>query len=774
MSEPTYRDPQRPVGERVADLLDRMTLDEKVAQLTSVWLTVDPDRGEVAPAQFATMFGAMVDVDEMLARGVGQITRPLGTAPIEPRAGAAQVNALQRRLIEGTRLGIPAICHEECLTGLMAQGATSFPSPLNFGSTWDPDLIERVATVIRRQMLAVGARQGLGPVADVARDARWGRIEETFGEDPHLVGVMVSAYVRGLQGDDPAHGVIATLKHFAGYSFSEGGRNFGPAHVGPREMNDVFLVPFEMAVKTAGARSVMNAYQEIDGEHPAASRHLLTGVLRDTWGFDGFVVADYGAISFLHLFDGVAEDAVAAAALALNAGLDVELPAPAAYPAGLPDALDRGLVTMAVIDLAVTRVLTAKFDLGLFEQPYVDVDAVALDLPHERDLAAEVARRSITLLANDGTLPLDAPAIERLAVIGPNAAEVMALFGNYSFENHLVSTHYREAKGVIDAPTVLDVALSRLGADRVVHERGCDVMGDDGSGIAAAVDAARGADVAVVVVGDKAGHFKLGTVGEGTDTADLSLPGRQGELVAAVADTGTPTVVVLLNGRPFALGELVPRVAAIVEAWFPGQDGAGAVVDVLFGEANPGGKTTVSFARTAGAMPSFYNHKPLAGGFPEQDAFGFVFPFGHGLSYTQFDYDDLAIAPGEVAVDGAFTVSCTVTNSGDRTGDEVVQLYTRDIVASVTRPVLELKAFRRISLDPGESVHVAFEVHTDLLAFTGLDLQRVVEPGTVEVKIGSSSADLRLEGSVELVGPARRVAPTRHLVAHSTVVGARP
>jgi beta-glucosidase-like glycosyl hydrolase len=769
MSELVYQDPRRPIADRVTDLIERMTLTEKVGQLTSVWLTVDPDRGEVAPAQFAAMFGEMADLDELLASGIGQITRPLGTAPIDPKAGATQINALQRRLVEGTRLGIPAICHEECLTGLMAQGATSFPSPLNFGSTWDPDLIERVAAVIRRQMLAVGARQGLAPVADVARDARWGRIEETIGEDPYLVGVMVSAYVRGLQGDDPTVGVIATLKHFAGYSFSEGGRNFGPTHVGPREMADVFLLPFEMAVKTAGARSVMNAYQEVDGEHPAASRHLLTDVLRDQWGFDGFVVADYGAVSFLHLFDGVAADSVEAAAMALRAGLDVELPAPAAYPFGLPAALDRELITMADIDLAVSRVLTAKFQLGLFEIPYVDAEAVALDLSDERELAGEVARRSITLLANDGTLPLDAASVGSVAVIGPNAHDVMALFGNYSFENHLVSTHYREAAGVIEAPTVLDVLRTRIGVDRVGYARGCNVMGDDRSNLSAAVEAARCADVAIVVLGDKAGHFKLGTVGEGTDTVDLSLPGVQGELLTAIAATGTPTIVVLLNGRPFALGAHVDRVAAIVEAWFPGQDGAGAVVDVLLGDANPAGKTTVSFARSAGAMPQFYNHKPLAPGFPQQDDFGFVFPFGHGLSYTRFDYADLVVEPSRVAVDGAFAVSCVVSNVGDRAGDEIVQLYVRDPVASVTRPVLELKAFRRLPLAPGEAARVEFELHADLLGFTGVDLERIVEPGSVEIRVGSSSADVRLEGSVTLIGATRRVGEDRRLLAATRV-----
>jgi beta-glucosidase-like glycosyl hydrolase len=756
----TYRDPRRPVAERVADLVARMTLDEKVAQLCSIWLMVDPERGEVAPAQFATLFGGDPDPERLLGQGVGEITRPLGTRPVDPTAGAQMVNDLQRRLVEGTRLGIPAICHEECLTGLMAQGATSFPSPLNFGSTWDPDLVEQVGRAIGRQMRAVGAHQGLAPVADVARDPRWGRIEETMGEDPYLVGVMVSAYVRGLQGDAATTGVIATLKHFAAYSFSEGGRNFAPAHVGPRELRDVFFVPFEMAIRTAGAGSVMNSYQEIDGEHPAASRRLLTEILRDELGFDGFVVADYGAVSFLHQFNGVAADAAEAAALALRAGLDVELPAAAAF-LQLPEAIERDLVSETDVDRAVGRVLAAKFRLGLFEQPYVDPDAVDLDTADARALAVEVARRSVTLLANDGILPLDPDRLARVAVVGPNAAEPMALFGNYSFENHLVSTHFHDAAGVVEAVTVRDELRRRLGDGHVVYERGCPVMGHDRSGIAAAAAAAAEADVAVVVVGDKAGHFKLGTVGEGTDTTDLSLPGVQGDLVHEVIATGTPTIVVLLNGRPFALGSMAERAAAIVEAWFPGQGGAGALVDILMGEAEPGGRTTVTFPHTAGAQPVFYNHKPLAAGFPNQDEYGAVFPFGHGLGYTTFDYHDLSIEPATVPTDGAFTVACSVTNTGRRAGDEVVQLYLRDPIASVTRPVLELKGFTRVALEPGTTRRVEFVVSSDVLSFAGPDLGRIVEPGTIEVKVGASSADIRLHGAVELVGETRRVGGDR-------------
>lgn len=784
LSRVPYRDPSLSADERVADLLERMTLEEKVAQLFAVWLRPPEDAGEDGPCGGWTAHDE--PVAELLRHGVGQLTRPFGTRPIEPERGARALNELQRHLVENTRLGIPAIAHEESLTGLMTQGATQFPAPLNYGSSWDPELVERVGAVIRRQMRALGLHQALAPVADVIRDARWGRVEECVSEDPYLTGLVVSAYVRGLQGDDLARGVVATLKHFCAYSGSEGGRNFGPAHLGPRELADVFLIPFEMAVKLAGAKSVMNSYQEIDGEPPAASRRLLSEILRECWGFDGIVVADYFAVNMLHQLHRVAEGPTEAAAAALSAGLDVELPRPQCFREGLPEALARGLVDEAAIDRAVQRVLRLKFALGLFESPYVDAGAAALDLPEERELARRVAEKSITLLANDGVLPLDPQAV-RLALIGPNADDPMALFGNYSFYSHVAALFE-------DAPpprveTVLDVIRARLGAERVSYAQGCAILsprsklevknaqpgglpdlggGDerlswDESGFAAAVAAASKADVAIVVVGDRAGFMRRGTVGEGTDAADLSLPGLQEGLLEAVLDTGTPTVVVLLNGRPPAIPRIAERAAAIVEAWFPGQAGAGAIADALFGDLNPGGKTTVTFSRGAGVQPCFYNHHALARGMPPLPAYEPVFAFGHGLSYTRFEYSQLAIEPAEIPVDGALRIACAVRNVGDRAGDEVVQLYLRDAVASVVRPVRELKGFRRISLEPGEACRVVFRLHADLLAFTGREGRRIVEPGRVDVMVGASSADIRLEGGFELAGAVREVGEDRVL-----------
>lgn len=520
-----------------------------------------------------------------------------------------------------------------------------------------------------------------------------------------------------------------------------------------------------MAVKEGGARSVMNSYQEVDGEAPAGSRRLLTEVLRDQWGFDGFVVADYGAVTFLHAFHHVTAGRTESAAAALAAGLDVELPNPGEFPQGIPDALERGLLTMADVDRAVERVLRHKVELGLFEAPYADPDGIDLDRPEDRALAAEVARRSITLLRNDGLLPIDPAAGQRVAVIGPNADDRRALFGNYSFENHILFTHFPHLADRVQVPTVLDALRERLDGERVVHDQGCEVMGDDASGIADAVAAAAAAELAVVVVGDKAGHFRMGTVGEGTDTADLSLPGVQARLVDEVLATGTPTVVVLLNGRPFALGDLAERAAAIVEAWFPGQDGAAAVADVLVGAAEPCGRTTLTFSRGAGVQPWTYDHKWLAPGFPRLPDVDPVFPFGHGLSYTTFTYDELEIAPPEVPVDGTFSVSCTVTNAGSRPGDEVVQLYLGDPVASVTRPVRELKGFARVPLAPGAAARITFEVPVEVMAFTGVDLRRIVEPGALTVEVGASSVDVRLQGSVEVVGDVRSVGEDRALTS---------
>jgi beta-glucosidase len=674
------------------------------------------------------------------------------------------VNRFQRKVIESSRFGIPVQAHDECLTGFMTKGATSFPAPLNYGSTWNPDLIEQVATVIRREMRMTGTVQGLAPVADVIRDARWGRVEECIAEDPYLVGCMVTAYVRGLQGDDLRTGVVATLKHFVGYSFSEGGRNFAPAHVGRRELEDVFMLPFEMAIKEGGCRSVMNAYQDVDGQPVTSSVELLTTVLRDRWGFEGVVVSDYYSVSFLEMLHHAAADKAEAAAAALRAGLDIELPNRDCYPA-LREAIDRGLIDEADLDRSVDRALRQKFELGLFEQPYVDGSLVEFNAADARLLARRVADESIILLKNDGVLPFDASA--RVAVIGPNADDPAAVFGNYSYQAH-VASHFSDADLGIETPTLLD-ALRRAGV-AAEFAQGCEVMSDDRSGFDEAVALAADAALALVVVGDKAGHFRTGTVGEGTDTDDLALPGVQAALCRAVIETGTPTVVVLIGGRPHAIPDLADSAAAIVEAWFPGEEGGAALADVLLGYTNPSGKTTVTFAQSAGVQPYFYNQKRLARGVPEQPAVEPVFPFGHGLSYTTFEYADLVLSSDEVPVDGEFAVRFTVTNTGHRAGTEVAQLYLRDDVGTITRPVRELEGFARLALEAGETTEVMLGVPVDLLAFTGPDYRRIVEPGAITVMVGASSTDIRLTGTLVLTGEVRVVGDDRRMTS-SVAVG---
>ncbi|MBU6191500.1 MAG: glycoside hydrolase family 3 C-terminal domain-containing protein, partial [Betaproteobacteria bacterium] len=534
----------------------------------------------------------------------GQITRPFGTVPIEPAEGWRSLRAVQRFLRDETRLGIPALPHDECLAGFMAQGATQFPSPLSMGATWNPALVEQVAGVIARQMREAGSLQGLAPVADVVRDARWGRVEECFGEDPYLVGTLVTRYVQGLQyRGDLRRGVIATLKHFAGHSAGEGGRNLAPVHCGPRELADVFLLPFEMAVRLGGCESVMSAYHDIDGEPASASHWLLTEVLRERWGFAGTVVADYNIIRYLFTKHRIARDKPAAAAKALAAGLDVELPTSEYYMHGLREAMERGELPLEVIDRAVARVLRHKFMLGLFEEDFAGGTAPQ-SLHREADaaVARTVAEQSLVLLSNDGTLPLG-PGAGRIAVIGPNAFEQMALFGNYNYPTN-VFARFPQQQMPRFAATVHEEIERRLGADRVRGARGCrilngtfrrvrhpetgpapepgvQVISDDTSEIDTAVQLARDSDTVVLVLGDRAGHFQTGTVGEGTDVDDISLTPVQRQLAQAVLETGKPVVLVLINGRPLALGDLAERAAAILVAWFPGQEGSRAIAAAL-------------------------------------------------------------------------------------------------------------------------------------------------------------------------------------------------
>ncbi|MBD9699158.1 glycoside hydrolase family 3 C-terminal domain-containing protein [Flavimobilis sp. GY10621] len=741
-----------------------MTLDEKLAQLVGYWLD---QNGTVAPMQSEMTAGQKAPdlLPEITRHGLGHYTRVYGTRPVDPVERAAWLWDEQRRLVRETRLGIPAIVHEECLTGLAAWQAATFPTPLAWGASFDPGTVGRMAGSIGESMRELGIHQGLAPVLDVVRDPRWGRVDECVGEDPYLVGTIGTAFVRGLQ----SRGVHATLKHFVGYSAADAGRNHGPVAMGPREIADIYLPPFEMALRDGDARSVMNSYSTVDGMPVAADPALLTGLLRDTWGFDGTVVADYFSVAFLEVMQRVAADRAEAARLALVAGIDVELPTGDAYLEPLADAVRSGELDIAYVDRSVRRVLAAKEQLGLLEpdafdgQPPTHVD---LDSAEHRAIARTLAARSLVLLTNDGTLPLARPDGGRVLVVGPNADRAEALMGCYSFVNHVLAHHPGTPAG-ITLPTVADAFADAWGDSvDIVRQRGCDVTGDDLTHVGPAVDAARTADLVVAVVGDQAGLFGRGTVGEGNDVESLALPGVQRELVEQLVATGTPVVLVVLTGRPYELAWALdgdgPRPAAVVQAFFPGEEGGHAIVDVLTGRENPSGRLPVSLPRAAGAQPFTYLHPVLGGPSDVTSADPTpVRPFGFGLSYTTFTHDDLVVSP-TATTDGTLDITVTVTNTGARAGADVVQVYGRDVHASLPRPVVQLLGYERVDLAPGEARRLTFHVPAARFAFAGRDLRRVVEPGDVEIWVGDHAAASTLGRPADSTGGAIVSAAARH------------
>ncbi|NMM34488.1 MAG: glycosyl hydrolase [Phycicoccus sp.] len=745
-------------GRRSAELLVQMTLEEKLAQLVGLWAGAGENGEVVAPMQDA-MLGerAQEPFAQFAAHGLGQFTRVFGTRPVDPAIGRKVLRDAQRFLVHETRLGIPGLAHEECLTGLAAWRATAFPTALAWGATFDPELIEEMGAAIGSTMAALGVHQGLAPVLDVIRDARWGRVEECISEDPYVIGTIGTCYVRGLQ----SAGVIATLKHFVGYSASRAGRNLAPVHAGPREVTDTLLVPFEMAVLDGGARSVMHSYAEIDGVPVAANADLLNGLLRGTWGFDGTVVADYFGVAFLQTMHGVAADLGDAAAQALTAGVDIELPTGNAFLEPLAEKVRSGDVPIELVDRAVLRVLRQKEELGLLDDEFVmsldepEVDEIDLDPPQHRALAARIADESIVLLSNGGVLPLGRPS--SIAVLGPNADRVAALFGAYSFVNHVLDQHAGVETG-IDVQTVRQAIATELPGAALRYAEGCAVDSAERSGFAAAVEAAMQCELAVVVVGDQAGLFGRGTVGEGCDRDDLELPGVQRALIEAVVATGVPTVLVVLSGRPYAIDWAMDTCAAVVQAFFPGEEGAGAIARVLTGRTNPSGRLPVSLPRSAGAQPYSYLHPPLGAESPVSNlATRPAAPFGHGLSYTTFEHTDLRVESPRVATSGWIEICVSVANTGERDGADVVQLYGHDVVASVTRPVAQLLGYARVELAASEKAVVRFLVPTTRLAFSDRRLARIVEPGTVDLWVGPSCEHRETEASVELVGPAHPV-----------------
>lgn len=747
---PPYRDARRPVAERVADLLSRMSAEEKVSQLVGLWQQtagIENENGRFDPSK----------AKAALAHGIGQISRPSeiasragGRADRGPREAAEFVNAVQRWLVEHTRFGIPAMFHEEALHGLAAPGGTHFPVPIGLASAWDPALVERIMGVAASEARARGVHHVLSPVVDLGRDPRWGRIEETYGEDPFLAARLGVAAVRGYQG--PAlplapDKVFATLKHFAGHGSHEGGVNTAPAHAGERLLRAELLVPFEAAVKDGGAFAVMPSYNEVDGIASHASRWLLDDLLRGEWRFDGIVASDYFGVEQLVTRHGVAAGKAEAARQALEAGVDLELPDPHAFPE-LVGMIRNGQVAEAAVDRAAARMLKAKFLAGLFEQPYVDPDAAerATNTTAHRALALEAARRSIVLLENDGSLlPLDRSRIRTLAVVGPNAKHVH--LGGYSRD---------PGRGI----SVLAGITERAGPDvKVVHAEGVRitehepawsddtvVLGDRAKNrdrIREAVAVAKEADAIVVVAGTNESTSReawsdthLG------DVADLSLMSQQEDLIDAMVTTGKPVVLVLINGRPLAISRVAERVPAIVEAWYAGQEGGTAVGEVLFGDVNPGGKLPVSFPRHSGQLPVYYNRRPTSFRAYLDLTREPLWPFGHGLSYTTFELSTVRVSPQTIGPSDRAVVSVEVSNTGTRAGDEVVQLYLRDVVSSVTRPVKELCGFARVTLQPGERTRVTFTVGPEALALVDRRMRRVVEPGRFELMVGTSSVNL--------------------------------
>ncbi len=766
-----YRDPSRSIDERVDDLLRQMTLDEKLAQLGSVWV-------------FELLTEMQFDENKAhshMALGLGHITRLAGASSLTPRQGAALANQIQRYLCERTRLGIPAIVHEECCSGYMARNATCFPQMIGLASTWDPSLTRDMAEVVRRQMRAAGAHQGLSPLLDVVRDPRWGRVEETFGEDPYLVALNGVHFVEGLQGTDWQNRIIATAKHFVGYGVPDGGFNWNPAHIPARELREIFLLPFEAAVKQANLLSIMNGYNELDGVPCAGNEELLDTILRQEWGFEGVVVSDYFAVDQLQAAHHVTANKADSAVRALSAGIDIELPNTDCYGVPLKEAVARGQIDEALIDRSVARLLAQKFALGLFEDPFVDDEAVLLDTPDERKLARQIAEKSIILLKNDGDLlPLDQNT-QTIAVIGPQADSTRNLVGDYAYICHIESLMEARKKGQgnmampvpdemeVDAAfvpmrSILQALQGKASAQtKLLYAKGCDVLGEDRSGFDAAIDAATKADVALVCLGGKSGLTDDCTCGEARDRADLNLIGVQQDLLEAIHATGTPVVLVLINGRPLSISWAAEQVPAIVEAWLPGEEGADAVADVLFGDVNPGGKLPITVPRHVGQIPTYYNHKPSGGrSHWKNDYVDFshtpLWPFGHGLSYTQFNLENLRLDKSSLQAGDTVSIQVDLSNTGPRQGSEVVQLYVCDEVATVTRPIKELKGFCRVTLQPGERRTVTFDLAINQLAFYDSSMRFVLEPGTIKCMIGTSSINLPLQAEVEITGETAEVA----------------
>jgi len=735
---PDYRNPKLPIPDRVADLLKRMTIEEKVDQLAGgrrrMMTTTDPEGQRI--------FGKFREVFKVESQ-------------ISPHDAAELRNDAQKYLLEKTRLGIPAIFQGEALHGYMAYGSTSFPQVLGLASTWDPALVEQVFTAASDEMASTGTNQAFTPVLDLARDPRWGRTEETYGEDPYLVSRMAVAAVNGLQGTsweiDRRHHVIATAKHFAVHGQPEGGTNTAPGNYSERVIRESFLVPFQAAVEEAHAGSIMASYNEIDGIPSHVNQWLLDRVLRQEWGFQGYVTSDGNGLQMLVETHHVAADKAEAARKALAAGVDYDLSDGTVY-ATLTDQVKQGIVPEAELDRAVSRVLATKFRLGLFENPYVDADYAAktVNSPAHKTLALKAAEEAIVLLKNDGNLlPLDPKKVKTVAIIGPNAADVH--LGGYSRD-----------PGPGNQISILDGIKKRVEPGvKVLYSEGCKITsGKQGwsawyenkveipdaksqeASIRAAADVARKSDVAIVVVGENESTNREAWSEEHLGDRDsLDLIGAQEQLVEAVVATGKSVIVLLINGRPLSINYIKEHVPAILEGWYLGEQGGTAAANVIFGDVNPGGKLPITFPKSVGQLPDFYSYKPSRNRSYLQDGRKPLFPFGYGLSYTTFKFENVRVEPQTILPGGTTKVFAEVTNTGSREGDEVAQMYIHQRVASVTRPVMELRGFKRVTLKPEEKTTVEFELTPAALSMLNEDMHRVVEPDTFDVMVGPSSVE---------------------------------
>ncbi|RSM43171.1 beta-glucosidase [Amycolatopsis balhimycina DSM 5908] len=782
MPTESYRDIRLPAAERAELLLAEMTVDEKCAQITGVW-----------PWQLVRADGTDAEeTEEVLRRAPGHVA---GLSGDDPARVARVAGAIQRQYVTRTRLGIPALIHQEALNGFVTGGHMVFPTAIGLAATFSPDLVEQMAELTRWQMRRLGYRQALSPVMDVALDPRWGRVHESYGEDPYLCAAFGVAYTRGLQGDDLAKGVIATAKHFLGYSHPVGGLNLSAYEGGARQIRDLFAYPFEAAIRLAGLKSVMNSYADVDGVPAGVSREVLTGLLRDTLGFDGFVSSDYTTLEHVVSRQRAASTPGEAARLGIAAGLDVELPGPYGYGSALVEEVRRGTVAERDVDVCVRRVLRAKFELGLFENPYphehIDVTEVA---DEGGELSRRLARRSVVLVKNDGVLPV-APRERTIAVLGPHADAVSLQFPTYTYPalrdmgNAMTRGEMVNMVGAAQAQTDWHEAMvSTVDADtfarelygaRSLHEevaefapvvlveQGCTLTRSLGPDVLErAVDAARRSDVVVLALGGASLWFNgERTEGEGSDSADIALPAAQTELAEAVAATGKPLVVVLVQGRAYALPRVVRDAAAIVVASYGGPSGPQAIAEVLFGAVNPSGKLPYSVPRHAGQIPVYHHQKagtghrnPLPPGSSRlylDMAATPLYPFGHGLSYTGFSLRDLD-HDTRIGTEGVAEIGATITNTGRAAGATVVQLYVRvNTFDGVTRPAQQLAGFVRVELAPGEFRRVTFRLAAAQLGYTNAARDFAVEPGWVGFFLGLDSDDRRLEGSFEVVGKQR-------------------